>query len=79
MPLTIPREDEELYRDAEKLLINYLNKFQEKYNQKSMEEVLTFTAYQLAVISAKQSKKQDIDPLAVKVQEINKKMADLLV
>lgn len=78
MPLNIPREDEELYRDAEKLLNNYLNKFQERYNQKSMEEILTLVAYQLAVIIIKQNKNQDIAPLAIKIQELNKELQEFL-
>ena len=78
MPLNIPREDEELYRDAEKLLNNYLNKFQERYNQKSMEEILTLVAYQLAVIIIKQNKNQDVAPLATKIQELNKELQELL-
>ncbi|VBB48039.1 conserved hypothetical protein [uncultured Paludibacter sp.] len=78
MPLNIPREDEELYRDAEKLLNNYLNKFQERYNQKSMEEILTLVAYQLAVIIIKQNKNQDVAPLATKIQELNKELQEFL-
>lgn len=78
MPLVIPREDEELYRDAEKLLNNYLNRFQERYNQRSMEEILTITSYQLAVLATKQNKNQDVAPLAEKVEEINKELAELL-
>ena len=78
MPLVIPREDEELYRDAEKLLNNYLNKYQERFNQRSMEEILTLVSYQLAVIITKQDKNQDVAPLAEKVEEINKELAELL-
>ncbi len=78
MPLVIPREDEELYRDAEKLLNNYLNKYQERFNQRSMEEILTLVAYQLAVIITKQDRNMDVAPLAIKIQEINKELTELL-
>ena len=78
MPLVIPREDEELYRDAEKLLNNYLNKYQERFNQRSMEEILTLVAYQLAVIITKQDRNMDVAPLAIKIQEINKELTEKL-
>ena len=78
MPLTVPRADEVLYRDAEKLLNNYLNKYQERFNQRSMEEVLTVVAYQLAVIITKQNMNQDVTPLAQKIQDINQELEELL-
>lgn len=78
MPLNIPRKDEELYREAEKLLNTYLNRFQDRYNQKGMEEILTLVAYQLAVIIIQQEKNQEVAPLAVKIQELNKEIAELL-
>lgn len=78
MPLNIPRKHEELYRDAEKLLNSYLSKFQDMYNQKSMLDILTYSAYQMAVLVTKQNKNQDIAPLAEKIQEINKELEELL-
>jgi len=78
MPLTIPRQDEVLYRDAEKLLNNYLIKYQGRYNQRSMEEVLTVVAYQLAVIITKQNMNQDVSPLAQTIQNINQELEELL-
>lgn len=78
MPLTIPRTDEVLYRDAEKLLNNYLVKYQQRFNQRSMEEVLTVVSFQLAVIITKQNMNQDIAPLAEKIQNINSELEKLL-
>lgn len=78
MPLTIPRTDEVLYRDAEKLLNNYLVKYQQRFNQRSMEEVLTFVSFQIAVIITKQNMNQDIAPLAEKIQNINSELEKLL-
>lgn len=78
MPLTIPREEEVLYRDAEKLLNNYLIKYRERYNQHSMEEILTIVAYQLAVIITKQNMNQDVTPLAQKIQNLNQELGKLL-
>ncbi len=78
MPLTIPRTDEVLYRDAEKLLNNYLIKYQQRFNQRSMEEVLTVVSFQLAVIITKQNMNQDVAPLAEKIQNINSELEKLL-
>lgn len=78
MPLTIPRADEVLYRDAEKLLNNYLIKYQQRFNQRSMEEVLTFVSFQIAVIITKQNMNQDVAPLAQKIQNINSELEKLL-
>ena len=43
-----------------------------------MEEILTLVAYQLAVIIIQQEKNQEVAPLAVKIQELNKEIAELL-
>ena len=78
MPLNIRREDEEIYRNAERLVNKYLEKYRKTYSQRSMEEILTIVAYQIAVIVSKQDKNNDIDPLADKIIELNKELKELL-
>lgn len=78
MPLNIRREDEEIYRNAERLVNKYLEKYRKTYSQRSMEEILTIVAYQIAVIVSKQDKNNDIDPLADKIIELNKELKGLL-
>lgn len=78
MPLTIPRKDEEIYRDAEKVLNTYIQRFLDKYSQKSMEEILTLVAFQLAVIIVKQEKEQAIDPLAKMIEALNTELKEIL-
>lgn len=78
MPLRIRREDEELYRNAEKIVNKYLRQYRENYSQRSMEEILTIVAYQLAVIVSRQEMNQDVTPLAEKILELNKELEGLL-
>ena len=79
MPLRVRREDEEIYRNAEKIVNKYLEQYREQFSQRSMEEILTLVAYQLAVIVSKQETNQDISPLAEKVEQLNKELKKLLV
>ncbi|MHB9055896.1 MAG: cell division protein ZapA [Paludibacteraceae bacterium] len=79
MPLRVRREDEEIYRNAEKIVNKYLEQYRRQFSQRSMEEILTLVAYQLAVIVSKQETNQDISPLAEKVEQLNKELKKLLV
>jgi len=78
MPLTIPRKDEELYRNAEKLVEKYINHFQKQYNQRSTEQILIMAAFQIAVIVSKQELSEDISPLADKIQALDNELKALL-
>lgn len=77
MPLKIRREDEEIYRNAEKLVNKYLEQYRKHFSQRSMEEILTIVAYQIAVIASKQEITNDMDPLAEKIMELNKELKEL--
>lgn len=77
MPLTIPRSDEEIYRNAEKLVNKYLEQYRKHFNQRSMEEILTIVAYQIAVIASRQDLNNDINPLAEKLIALNNDLKEL--
>lgn len=77
MPLNIRREDEEIYRNAEKLVNKYLEQYRKKFSQRSMEEILTIVAYQIAVIASRQEINENIDPLAEKIKELNNELKEL--
>lgn len=77
MPLKIPRIDEEIYRNAEKIVNKYLDQYRKQYNQLSMEEILTIVAYQLAVIVAKLDLNNDVAPLAERVVALNDELKEL--
>ena len=78
MPLSIFREDEELYRKAEKLVVRYMEQYQRQYNQRPTEEILIMVAFQLAVIVSKQEFSEDTVPLAEKIQSLDNELKALL-
>lgn len=78
MPLNIQRKDEELYRNAEKLVDNYINHFQKQYNQRSTEQILIMAAFQIAVIVSKQEFSEDTVPLADRIQALDDELKALL-
>jgi cell division protein ZapA len=78
MPLNIPRKDEELYRNAEKLVEKYIDHFQKQYNQRSTEQILIMVAFQVAVIVSKQELSEDTVPLADKIQALDDELKALL-
>lgn len=78
LPLTIPREDEEMYRKAEKMVERYINKYQKDYSQRPTEEILILVAFQIAVIVAKQERAEDTIPLAEKIQLLDDELNALL-
>jgi len=78
MPLNIPRKDEELYRNAEKLVEKYIEHFQKLYNQRSTEQILIMAAFQIAVIVSKQEVHEDTVPLAEKIQALDDELKALL-
>ena len=78
IPLKIPRKEEGIYRDAEKLLVKFLDSFQKHYDQRPTEEILTLTAFQMAVIVSKQELNKDTVPLAEKIQSLDDELKALL-
>jgi len=77
MPLGIPREDEELYRKAEKLANKQLDKFTKLYSQRPTEQVLIMVAFQLAVMVSKKELIEDTVPLAEKIQALDDELKAL--
>jgi cell division protein ZapA len=78
LPLRIARKDEELYRKAEKLLVKFLDDYQQKFSQRPTEEILILVAYQLAVMVSKQEFAENIVPLAEKIQSLDQELKALL-
>ena len=78
MPLHIRREDELIYRNAEKLVNKYLEQYRKQFSQRSMEEILTVVAYQMAVIVSKKDINQDVVPLAEKIIELNNELKEII-
>lgn len=78
MPLRIPRGDEELYRNAEKLVVSYTEEYQRKFNQRSYEEILILVAYQLAVNISRNQLNTDTAPIADKLRELTQELEAIL-
>ncbi len=78
VPLNIPREDEKIYREAEKIVTHYIDEFRSRYSMHSMEEILSLVALQLGTIISKRQNMEDINPLVDKVGEMNEKIKDAL-
>lgn len=77
LPLRIARQDEEVYRKAEKLLTRYLNDYQAKFNQRSTEEILILVAYQLAVMVSKKETAEEIAPIAERLKKLDEELNKL--
>lgn len=78
LPLNIPRRDEEVYRNAEKTVNKILLEYQQKYNQRSAEEILSIVAYQLAVALSKKEIVQDTTPIVEKIEQLDKELENIL-
>lgn len=77
-PMTIARDDEELYRKAEKLAVNCLEEYQKQYPQRSSEELLTLVAFRLAVATLKMHMSQDVTPMAERLKALDAELDELL-
>lgn len=78
IPLRIPRNDEEIYRKAEKLLVKHLDEYQKIYSQRSYQDILILVAFRLAVILSKEEFHHDFIPLADKIKELDEELKELL-
>lgn len=77
IPLRIPREDEELYRKAERLVNKQLDKYQRLYSQRPTEQILILVALQIAVIVSNQELMEDTVPMAEKIQALDDELKAL--
>lgn len=78
VPLKISRSDEEIYRKAEKLVVERLNKFRASYPQRTYEEVLKFVALQLATDIARDKLTLEISPVTDKLRELDAELDKVL-
>lgn len=78
MPLRISRADEEVYRKAEKTVVELIARFQKLYNQRTYEEILKMVAFQLAVNISKEELTADTEPLAEKIKSLDQELDSLL-
>lgn len=74
IPLKISRSDEEVYRKAEKIVVERLNHFRTRYPQRTYEEILKFVALQVASDLAHDKLTLDISPVIDKLKELEEEL-----
>lgn len=74
MPLDVHRKNEVFYRNAEKLVKETIDAYLKKYPNISMEQVLTYAAFHIAVNYSAKSNEQSDTPLAEKIEELNNEL-----
>ncbi len=77
-PMIIDREDEEIYRNAEKQVNRYIDDYQKQYLNLSAEEIRSLVAFQLAVVIYKTETNQSIDPVIEKIQSLDNEFEKIL-
>lgn len=78
LPLTVKRNEEEIYRNAEKIVVKFINDYQKIYSQKSYNEILTYVAFRLAVALAKHDTSESVAPLAERIKQLDEELKALL-
>jgi len=78
IPLRIRRQDEEIYRNAEKIVKAFLKDYREKYSRRPNEELLTLTAYKTAVLLAKHDFNADASNRNLDIESLNERLDKLL-
>lgn len=68
IPMTIPRDDEEIYRKAQAMVEEYIEMYQKRFNQRSYEEIVILAAFQLASIIARHRITGDPAPVEAKLK-----------
>lgn len=78
LPLTVKREDEEIYRTAERLVMKFINDYQRLYHHMSYTELLTLVAFRLAVVFQKKENSENQAPIAERIQMLDNELQQLL-
>jgi len=77
-PMNIDRNEEEIYRNAEKQVNRYIYDYQKQYLNLSAEEIRSLVAFQLAVVIYKMETNQSIDPVIEKIRSLDNELEELL-
>jgi len=78
IPLRINRQDEEIYRNAEKIVKAFLKDYENQYDFRKNEELLILTAYKTAVILAKNDFKETDSIKKSDMELLSKELDNLL-
>ena len=78
-PLNVSSEqEEEIFRKAEKQVNKYIAEYRKNYQNKLYEEIITLSALRLATVIIKMEMHQDIHPLAIQIETLDKELKELL-
>lgn len=73
-PLKIRREDEQLYRDAAKLIDKTLNKYRSRMPDLEANNYWAMAALELAYVCTSLNGKNDTKPFQEKIEELTKEL-----
>ena len=77
-PMVINRTDEQLYREAAKLLNKQLNVYRKSYPDIGIVKQWVMTAYDMAFEAVSHKERNDTKPYKDKLEELGKELDELL-
>ena len=79
IPVNINREDEELYRNAAKLITDAVNEYARRYSgKKGVKEVLYMALIDIALRYVREAKRNDTAPINDMLVKITSEIEDVL-
>ena len=77
-PLTIPRKDERMYREAARRINDKLNRYREHFPQLSEEKYYVMAAVHIAMVNVMLEDFNDTAPYKDKIQQMDKELDSIL-
>lgn len=78
LPLNVPRQEEEIYRQAEKLLNQKVNRYERSHPTISRAQILILAAYDVAVGLSRRNVAVDAAPLIERIKGFTQEIDDVL-
>lgn len=75
-PLRVNREEEQIYRDASKLINNTLNKYRTYFEKADPTQVISMVALEIAVEKVKLENKNDTAPFIEKLEGLTRELEE---
>ena len=77
-PLTIPRKDERLYREAARRINDKLNRYRTRYPQLSEEKYYVMAAVHIAMVNVMLEDFNDTAPYKEKIRQLDRELDSIL-
>ena len=77
-PLTIPRKDERLYREAARRINDKLNRYREHFPQLSEEKYYVMAAVHIAMVNVMLEDFNDTAPYKEKIRQLDRELDSIL-